>query len=81
MSDETDEATLPSDWWTATDCAQFLGISRSTWTAYVSRDQAPAHDRMFGRSPAWRPDAVRAWANSRPRRKATFTSPQKGSTS
>ncbi|MEU4623084.1 hypothetical protein AB0G04_24315 [Actinoplanes sp. NPDC023801] len=59
---------LPTDWWTATDCAAFLGITRSTWAAYVAREQAPASERMFGRSPVWRPATVRAWASSRPRR-------------
>jgi predicted DNA-binding transcriptional regulator AlpA len=61
------ESDLPTDWWMASDCAAFLGISRSTWTSYVSRGQAPGPDRMFGRSPAWRPATVQAWAASRPR--------------
>jgi len=60
-------AELPTDWWTADDCARFLGIARSTWTAYVARHQAPGPDRMFGRSPVWRPATVRDWASSRPR--------------
>ncbi len=62
----TDE--LPTDWWTAADCAAFLGITRSTWTAYVAREQAPAPERMFGRSPVWRPATIKTWAASRPRR-------------
>jgi len=66
-------AELPSDWWTTEDVLAFLRsagapISRATWAAYVSRGQAPAPDRMFGRSPAWRPAAVRSWQASRPRR-------------
>lgn len=63
---ESDDG-LPTDWWTASDCASYLGIARSTWTAYVSRGQAPSHDRMFGRSPCWRPETVRQWATTRPR--------------
>jgi predicted DNA-binding transcriptional regulator AlpA len=64
---------LPTDWWTTADVLAFLEtagtpISRATWAAYVSRNQAPAPDRTFGRSPVWRPDAVRAWQASRPRR-------------
>ena len=64
---------LPEDWWTTDDVLAFLRsvgapISRATWAAYVSRGQAPAADRMFGRSPAWRPAAVREWHASRPRR-------------
>ena len=66
-------AELPSDWWTTEDVLAFLRsagapISRATWAAYVSRGQAPSPDRMFGRSPAWRPAAVRDWQASRPRR-------------
>jgi len=60
-------AELPTDWWTANDCAVFLGITRSTWTAYVSRGQAPPGERMFGRSPVWRPQTVKEWATNRPR--------------
>jgi hypothetical protein len=64
---------LPEDWWTTDDVLAFLRsvgapISRVTWAAYVSRGQAPAADRMFGRSPAWRPAAIREWHASRPRR-------------
>jgi hypothetical protein len=71
MSETTGE--LPGDWWTTEDVLAFLRsvgapISRATWAAYVSRGQAPAPDRMFGRSPAWRPAAVRDWQASRPRR-------------
>jgi hypothetical protein len=71
MSEQTGD--LPTDWWTTEDVLAFLKsagapISRATWAAYVSRGQAPAPDRMFGRSPAWRPTAVRDWQASRPRR-------------
>jgi predicted DNA-binding transcriptional regulator AlpA len=64
---------LPEDWWTTEDVLAFLRsvgapISRATWAAYVSRGQAPTADRTFGRSPAWRPAAVRKWQASRPRR-------------
>ncbi len=59
---------LPTDWWTAADCAAFLGITRGTWTAYVAREQAPAPERTFGRSPVWRPATIKTWAVSRPRR-------------
>ncbi|RBJ09797.1 hypothetical protein DRA43_03995 [Micromonospora provocatoris] len=67
MTTATDPTELPDDWWTAAECAAYLGIARGTWTAYVAREQAPAPDRMFGRSPAWRPKTVKAWAQSRPR--------------
>lgn len=64
---------LPTDWWTTENVLAFLQsagapISRATWASYVSRGQAPAPDRMFGRSPAWLPAAVRDWQANRPRR-------------
>jgi hypothetical protein len=64
---------LPGDWWTTEDVLAFLAsagapITRRTWSAYVARGQAPAPDRMFGRSPAWRPGAIREWQKGRPRR-------------
>ena len=70
---ETTTDQLPADWWTITDVLAFLRsagapISRATWGAYVSRGQAPSPDRVFGRSPVWRPDAVRQWQSARPRR-------------
>ncbi len=68
MSPRAKKAELPTDWWTAEDCASYLGIASSTWRAYVSREQAPAPDRMFGRSPAWRPATVKAWEADRPSR-------------
>jgi predicted DNA-binding transcriptional regulator AlpA len=68
MTKMPDSTALPTDWWTADQCAAYLGIARSTWAAYVSRQQAPQPERMFGRSPAWRPKTVKAWAAARPRR-------------
>ena len=67
---------LPDDWWTTADVLAFLKdvgapISRATWAAYVSRGQAPAPARMFGRSPAWLPQDVRDWQAARPRRGAS----------
>jgi hypothetical protein len=73
-------AEMPTDWWTTDDVLAFLRsagapISRATWSAYVARGQAPAPDRMFGRSPAWRPAAIRQWQVSRPRRGSVEASP------
>ncbi len=72
MSTTTD-TELPSDWWSTADVLAYLKsvgtpISRATWSAYVSRGQAPAPDRTFGKSPVWRPKAVKDWQASRPRR-------------
>jgi hypothetical protein len=60
-----DPAGPPDDWWTAEDCARFLGISAATWRSYVAREQAPAAERQFGRTNVWRPSTVRAWHSSR----------------
>lgn len=72
MSDATG-TELPDDWWTTTDVLAFLKqagtpVSRATWAAYVSREQAPAPARHFGRSPVWKPADVREWQATRPRR-------------
>jgi predicted DNA-binding transcriptional regulator AlpA len=66
-------ADLPTDWWTTSDVLAFLKragtpISRATWAAYVSRDQAPKPARMIGRTPVWTPKSVRDWQAARPRR-------------
>jgi len=62
-----DPASLPADWWTAIDCAAYLGITPATWRSYVGRDQAPKPDRTFGHSNAWRPATVQNWDAQRPR--------------
>ena len=77
---ETTDDDLPADWWTTENVLAYLKtagapVSRATWAAYVSRGQAPAADRMFGRSPAWRPAAVRAWQAARPRRGSVAPEP------
>lgn len=74
MSDET-VPELPADWWGIPDVLAYLRsvgapISRPTWSAYVTRGQAPAPERVFGRSPVWRPDTIREWQSTRPRRGA-----------
>lgn len=68
-----DQHELPQDWWTTDDVLTYLRsvgapISRSTWSAYVARGQAPAPARTFGRSSVWKPADVRDWQSSRPRR-------------
>lgn len=59
---------LPTDWWMTDDVAAFLGVSGSTVRAYITRHQIPEPDRMFGRSPGWRPHTIEAWHASRPRK-------------
>ncbi|GGQ88546.1 helix-turn-helix transcriptional regulator [Couchioplanes azureus] len=68
MPTRIDPAELPTDWWTAEHVAAYLGISASTWRAYVARGQAPAAERKFGkRVSAWQPSTVKAWDDARPR--------------
>ena len=69
MPTRVDPAELPTDWWTVDHVAAYLGVSPGTWRSYVAREQAPAPDRQFGRSPAWRPRTVTAWDESRARRR------------
>ncbi|RZU48856.1 hypothetical protein EV385_0585 [Krasilnikovia cinnamomea] len=64
---------LPTDWWSTEHVLAYLQsvgapIGRATWASYVSRGQAPAPDRNFGRSPVWRPRAIQQWQAERPRR-------------
>ena len=58
---------LPSDWWTTSDVATFLGIAPSTIRAYGARGQMPTADRRIGREPVWRPETIRQWQCQRPR--------------
>lgn len=66
------EATseLPDDWWATADVLTYLAsvgapISRGTWTSYVARGQAPAAERVIGKTRVWRPATVKAWHESR----------------
>lgn len=59
---------LPSDWWMTEDVAAFLGVSTSTVRAYAAREQIPPPDRMFGRSPGWKPRTIQGWHAGRPRK-------------
>lgn len=63
-----DNVELPTDWWMTDDVATFLGVSGSTIRAYVARKQIPPPDRMFGRSPGWKPRTIQAWDSARPRK-------------
>jgi predicted DNA-binding transcriptional regulator AlpA len=60
--------TLPDDWWSTDDVAAFLGVGASTIRAYVTRRQMPQPDRYIGRTRLWRPQTIREWHSSRPRK-------------
>ncbi len=62
---------LPADWWTTADVLEYLrsvgsGVSRSTWSTYVARGQAPAAEGRVGAYPVWRPATVKSWQERRP---------------
>lgn len=54
-----------ADWWTMDDVAAYLGIAPESARRYRSRSLArgglPKEDRMFGRTPAWKPATITAW--------------------
>ncbi|MFD5862641.1 helix-turn-helix transcriptional regulator [Streptomyces chartreusis] len=53
-------ADVNADYWTIDDVAEHWGVTPQTIRTYRSRkrDELPPHDRMFGRSPAWRPQTI-----------------------
>lgn len=61
------ESSLPTDWWTISDVATYLGIAPSTVRSYLARSQMPEPDRHIGRTAVWKPKTIRAWNSRRPR--------------
>jgi predicted DNA-binding transcriptional regulator AlpA len=55
-----------ADWWVPEDVAAYLGVTTKTVASYKARDQMPEPDRMFGRTPAWRPSRIIEWHEQRP---------------
>ena len=55
---------------TTDEVAERVGISTSTWSAYVSRGHAPPADLRVGRTPLWRVETIRSWQAARPGRGA-----------
>lgn len=49
-----------ADYWTIADVAEYWGVTPQTIRTYRSRGRGelPPADRMFGRSPAWRPHTI-----------------------
>ncbi|MGI6797743.1 helix-turn-helix transcriptional regulator [Gordonia sihwensis] len=56
-------ASREPELWTASQCAEYLGIARTTWTAYVyrpaRRNPAPQPVKNHQRSPLWDPQQVK----------------------
>lgn len=58
------------EYWTASQSAQAIGVASDTFTAYVSRSQAPGPvDGFFVGHRLWLADEVRAWDAARPSRR------------
>lgn len=62
---------VTDEWWTAEDCASWLGITAAAWRNYASHgvpkgNPAPVADRRFGRTNVWRPVRVIEWNAKRP---------------
>jgi predicted DNA-binding transcriptional regulator AlpA len=49
-----------ADYWTIADVADQWGVSEATIRTYRSRNRGelPPEDKIFGRSPAWRPATI-----------------------
>lgn len=53
-----------ADYWTIADVAEHWGVSEATIRTYRSRNRGelPPEDRVFGRSPAWKPATILGFA-------------------
>lgn len=63
--------TTPDDnarWWSVTEVATYLGVQRSTVSAYLGREQMPKPDTYIGGKPGWSPATIKAWHQNRPGR-------------
>lgn len=56
-------ADLNADYWTVEDIADHWGVTVQTVRSYRSRKRGelPEADKMFGRSPVWRPSTILAF--------------------
>ncbi|MCZ9309354.1 hypothetical protein ACUY3K_03445 [Corynebacterium uberis] len=55
------------EYWTAERCANYCNITRSSWSAYVSRTIAPAPSaHLNARTPLWSSREVCTWHAERP---------------
>ena len=59
---------MSSDRLVRDEAAALAGVRPDTWSAYVSRGQAPAPVEYVGRTPLWAAGEVKAWTASRPGR-------------
>lgn len=65
VTDKENLADPAADWWTIDDVAAYLGVKPESARRYrgrpLERGGLPAEDRMFGRTPAWKPQTVITW--------------------
>jgi hypothetical protein len=64
----SDPAELPTDWWTATDVAKYLGVAASTVRSMLAQQLMPKPGKRYGRTNLWRPRTIQKWNASRPRK-------------
>lgn len=50
---------------TRAEVAELVGISPDTWSAYVTREQAPVPDGHLGRTPWWWSTTIERWQAKR----------------
>ena len=55
-----------AEWWVPEDVAAYLDVTSKTVASYKARGQMPEPDRLFGRTPAWRPATIIEWNELRP---------------
>jgi predicted DNA-binding transcriptional regulator AlpA len=55
-----------ADWWVPDDVAAYLDVTAKTVASYKARGQMPEPERLFGRTPAWRPATIIEWNEKRP---------------
>lgn len=66
---EYQSADESADWWTMADIAAYLSrrhgreVKAASVRRYRARERGglPAEDRMFGRTPVWRPQTIIRW--------------------
>lgn len=46
---------------TIDEVAEYAGVTRSTITAYKAREQMPAPDKQYGRTPLWKESTIKRW--------------------
>lgn len=51
--------------WTATQCAEFSGTARGTFTSYTGRGRAPQPVTKFNGLTLWNSDEIKEWQEKR----------------